>query len=193
MVKDFEYFVDRTSKKSMKTFKATGTRTDKMWTRQMASATGDEWKDLRSTFSPIFTTGKTRTCIQNNNSSCFLFSGKIKAMMLFMQHTANAMLECIDKKIEDGSDFELKDMMGRYSMDTIASCAFGVDAQAFTNEKSLFVKYASNAFSQGPKDMFKVLIYTKYAQFHSWTDAINCACYIFFSFSSLCCQGALKS
>ena len=27
-----------------------------------------------------------------------------------------------------------KELLGKYSMDTIASCAFGVDSQAFTNK-----------------------------------------------------------
>ena len=33
-------------------------------------------------------------------------------------------------------------------MDTIASCAFGVDAQSFSNDDSMFVKYALNIFRQ---------------------------------------------
>ena len=33
-------------------------------------------------------------------------------------------------------------------MDTIASCAFGVDAQSFTNDDSVFVKNAINIFRQ---------------------------------------------
>ena len=46
-------------------------------------------------------------------------------------------------------------------MDTIASCAFGVDAQAFTNKDSKFVQYADrifkNTFSDGIK-LFLIMI-----------------------------------
>ena len=43
-------------------------------------------------------------------------------------------------------------------MDTIASCAFGVDAQAFTNKESKFVEYAKEIFSQSYKDALKMVL-----------------------------------
>ena len=43
-------------------------------------------------------------------------------------------------------------------MDTIASCAFGVDSQAFTNKDSKFVEYASNIFKQTFTDAAKFLL-----------------------------------
>ena len=36
------------------------------------------------------------------------------------------------KNAEAGIEFELKEVFGKFSMDTIASCAFGVDAQSFS-------------------------------------------------------------
>ena len=44
------------------------------------------------------------------------------------------------------------------SMDTIASCAFGVDSQSFTNENSKFVKYAKNVFEQDITQAIKLMI-----------------------------------
>ena len=32
-----------------------------------------------------------------------------------------------------------KELLGKYSMDTIASCAFGVDSQAFTNKGLTYI------------------------------------------------------
>ncbi len=52
----------------------------------------------------------------------------------------------VRQKAEDGSDFDLKDHFGKFTMDTIASCAFGVDAGAFRDEGSEFVKYARMIF-----------------------------------------------
>ena len=75
---------------------------------------GDEWKDVRSTFSPIFT------------------SGKMKAMMVFIRETSQNLTKEIHQHAKDGNDVELKDMFGKFSMDTIALCAFGVDAQSFS-------------------------------------------------------------
>ncbi len=76
---------------------------------------GDEWKDVRSTFSPIFT------------------SGKMKAMMVFIRETSQNLTKEIHKHASDGKEVELKNVFGKFSMDTIASCAFGVDAQSFSS------------------------------------------------------------
>ncbi len=140
MVKDFDAFVDRNSSRMTQGFSSTKSRSDKIWMKQMSSAAGEEWKDLRSTFSPIFT------------------SGKMKAMLKFIQQTSNVMMEHIDKEVNNNRDFEVKEIMGKFSMDTIASCAFGVDAQAFTNKDSKFVEYASGIFKQTITDGLKVFM-----------------------------------
>ena len=57
---------------------------------------------------------------------------------------------------KEGEPFELRDILGKYSMDTIASCAFGVNAQAFSNKDSKFVKYAANIFRQTVTDGIKL-------------------------------------
>ncbi len=78
--------------------------------------------------------------------------------MAFMQETAKTLVKYVGKEVDNDNDFELKEMLGKYSMDTIASCAFGVDAQAFTNDKSKFVEYAANIFKQTTTDALKVHI-----------------------------------
>ena len=77
----------------------------------MTNATGDLWKDQRITFSPIFT------------------SGKLKAMIPFIKEINKRLFNKIEKEAENGNEFELFNAFGKFSMDTIASCAFGVDAQ----------------------------------------------------------------
>ena len=39
-----------------------------------------------------------------------------------------------------------KETFGKYSMDSIASCAFGVDAESFGARESKFVKSAKDIF-----------------------------------------------
>ena len=39
-----------------------------------------------------------------------------------------------------------KETFGKYSMDSIASCAFGVDAESFGAKESKFVKSAKDIF-----------------------------------------------
>ena len=48
-------------------------------------------------------------------------------------------------KEKQNEDFEVKELMGKFTMDTIASCAFGVDAQSFNSAKiSPFVQNATS-------------------------------------------------
>ena len=63
----------------------------------------------------------------------------------------------VEKIAESGEDFELKELLGKYSMDTIASCAFGVDSQAFTNKDSKFVQFANRIFKQSFTDGIKLI------------------------------------
>ena len=115
MVKDFDYFVDRDHLITNKIYK-TQQKADILWMEQLTSAQGDRWKSIRSTFTPIFT------------------SGKMKAMLVFVQETCKKLTNAMEDCAEKNESFELKEMLGKYSMDTIASCAFGVDSQAFTNK-----------------------------------------------------------
>ena len=136
LVKDFDHFIDRFDSTFERIFKS-GTLTDKIWEMQMVNVKGDLWKNIRSTFTPIFT------------------SGKMKAMLIFMQETCDQLVNAFDKYAEKNEAFEVKKVLGRYSMDTIASCAFGVNAESFTNEKSKFVEYASRIFEQNLQDGIK--------------------------------------
>jgi hypothetical protein len=49
-------------------------------------------------------------------------------------------------------------VFGKFSMDTIASAAFGVDSGSFTDPNSQFVKYARTIFRNESKDMLKVFV-----------------------------------
>ena len=105
----------------------------------MPNLEGEEWKEVRSTFTPIFT------------------SGKIKAMIIFMQEACNLLMKSLDEVADNEEEFELKEMLGKYSMETIASCAFGVDAQSFSDSQSQFVKHAKSMFDQTLGDLIKIM------------------------------------
>ena len=82
----------------------------------------------------------------------------MKAMLIFMQETSNQLLNAIDKYAEDKEPFELKDILGKYSMETIASCAFGVNAECFSNKDSKFVKFADRMFEFKFTDAMKFIL-----------------------------------
>ena len=138
-IKDFDYFVDRNAS-IFAGVKKTNQLADKILMEQMSSAEGDRWKSIRSTFTPIFT------------------SGKMKAMMVYVQETCKSLTDALDKLAEKNEVFELKELLGKYSMDTIASCAFGVDSQAFKNKDSKFVDYAARIFQNNASDGVKLLL-----------------------------------
>jgi len=64
-------------------------------------------------------------------------------------------MEDIEEDVKAGRSFDLKDKMGKLSMDTIASCGFGVDARAFDGDKSEFVEMAKPFFHCRKGDMLK--------------------------------------
>ena len=105
----------------------------------MAFVNGDEWKNVRSTFSPIFT------------------SGKLKIMMGLVSSVTDRLVEAIDLNAKNEDMFEMKDIMGKFSMDSVASCAFGMDAQSFTNPNSEFVNHGKNVFTRNKTDFLKFL------------------------------------
>ena len=57
----------------------------------------------------------------------------MKAMLIFMQETCNQLINCLDNYADTNEEFELKDTLGKYSMDTLATCAFGVNSESFSN------------------------------------------------------------
>ena len=63
-------------------------------------------------------------------------------MLTFMQETCNKNIDLLDNFAENGQSFELREMFGKFTMDTIASCAFGLDPQASTH-KGRFLYYIS--------------------------------------------------
>ena len=56
---------------------------------------------------------------------------------------ANDMAKAADSQ----SELDMKELCGKFSMETIATCAFGVNAETFSNDDSQFVKNAKGAYT----------------------------------------------
>ena len=54
--------------------------------------------------------------------------------------------------------FETKDVCGRFVIDALASCAFGVETGSFDGEDSEFVRHAKDTFDLDGSGIFKWLI-----------------------------------
>ena len=59
-VKDFNSFTDRDPAKRLDTTFGENRDIDTYWKHQLTSLNGNKWKDVRSTFSPVFTSGKMK-------------------------------------------------------------------------------------------------------------------------------------
>ncbi|CAH0723079.1 unnamed protein product, partial [Brenthis ino] len=115
-IKDFEHFLDHRGFSDEKI--------EPLFARNLFSLRGQEWKDMRSTLSPAFT------------------SSKIKLMVPFMEEAGDQMirnLKMIIKDSDTGSiDVDCKDLTTRYANDVIASCAFGLKVDSHTQKNNQF-------------------------------------------------------
>ncbi|KAJ8728449.1 hypothetical protein PYW08_016834 [Mythimna loreyi] len=157
-VKDFEYFLDHR-----------GFEMDNYFSRTLLLLKGQEWKDMRSTLSPAFT------------------SSKIRQMVPFMVEVGDQMIMSLKRKIEDSGDdyidIECKDLTTRYANDVIASCAFGLKVNSHTDENNQFYqmgKEATNFRILQMIIMFILLNVPKISKFFKW-DVISDAVKHFFT------------
>jgi len=117
-VKDFDHFSDHRVliKEDI----------DPLVGKLLTSLTGQKWKDMRATLSPAFTGSKMR--------QMFDFVSEVG------QQSAKAMSEDITKGGENA--FEFKALASKFTVDVIASCAFGIEVNSFTNPGNDFYRIA---------------------------------------------------
>ena len=72
---------------------------------------------------------------------------------------AARLVESLEEDVRDGGEIDVRVKFGKFALDSMASCAFGVDARSFAKSgKSEFVQNASNIFRRNAVDMLKVLL-----------------------------------
>ncbi|XP_026324886.1 cytochrome P450 9e2-like [Hyposmocoma kahamanoa] len=149
-IKDFEHFLDHN------TF--IEEQYDPLFGRNLFSLKGQEWKDMRSTLSPAFT------------------SSKMKMMLPLMVAVGDQMILSLKKKIKESKhgylDIDAKDLTTRYANDVIASCAFGLKVDSHTEEDNQFYamgKTASNFKFRQLLMFFLLSSFPKVAGIFKWT------------------------
>ncbi|KAJ0177501.1 hypothetical protein K1T71_007510 [Dendrolimus kikuchii] len=135
-LKDFDHFVDRQSFLD---------DIDPLFGRNLLVLKGEEWKAMRSTLSPAFT------------------SSKIRLMVPLMVEVGEQMIKFLRQKINDSGtsfiDIEGKDLATRYANDVIASCAFGLKTDTFADDNNAFYKVASSLTTLTFKKLMSFMIY----------------------------------
>lgn len=137
LVKDFNSFVDRNDPNITKMMD--GGPLDQVWRKQMTALSGDEWKDVRSTFSPIFT------------------SGKLKVMLRFIHGVGRSLKNEFGRYADSGKDVDLKDVFGKFSLDSLAECAFGINPNSFDGGDLRFVNHAGRLFTNKAIDKLAII------------------------------------
>lgn len=128
-IKDFDHFAMADSSVEMLVSVWPASRLERIAVHNVQTKTGDEWKDIRSTFSPIFT------------------SGKLRNMTPLLQAINKKMNVYVSKLAESKTVFECKELAGKFSIDGLASCAFGVDSGSFDGEDSEFLYHGKEVFN----------------------------------------------
>ncbi|XP_047493181.1 cytochrome P450 3A24-like [Penaeus chinensis] len=132
-VKDFDHFMDRRilnlpSKK------------DIILANMLTMKTGEEWKKLRAIMSPTFT------------------SGRMKGMFPLVCKKADDLVSFCLKEARTKPFVDMKYNFGRFTMDTIASCAFGIECNSLVDEKPEFAEKVETFFNVTPLIIGRMVI-----------------------------------
>ncbi|XP_045626009.1 probable cytochrome P450 6a13 [Procambarus clarkii] len=124
MVKDFDHFTDR----SFVTFN------EPVMDHMLLGLKGGVWKAVRAVMTPTFS------------------SGKIKHTLQLVKDCAKNLVIYFDKEFEKRSmEFEMKEVYGMFTMDAIASIAFGVNSDSLNNTQNEFSAAAARFFTPPPR------------------------------------------
>ncbi|XP_076040294.1 cytochrome P450 6k1-like isoform X1 [Oratosquilla oratoria] len=121
LVKDFDHFSTRREMEF--------SESDHIYSEMLFMVNGERWKQIRTTVSPTFT------------------SGRLKGILPLIENKCQALVDwCLNHGLQ--GDMELKGTFSRITLDTIATCAFGIESNCLENEESEFSKAAIKATSQ---------------------------------------------
>nr|QST15042.1 CYP360A2 protein [Diaphanosoma celebensis] len=118
-VKDFDHFINR------RTFEVSS----KYFRKLITVIRDDEWKEVRSSATLAFTTGK------------------IKRMSALISKCTDLLVDKLTKTAEESGKFNAKDVFSAYTIDVISKCAFGMKFENLGEEDDPFVKNAKAAFN----------------------------------------------
>uniref|UniRef100_A0A1Y1JWW3 Cytochrome P450 n=1 Tax=Photinus pyralis TaxID=7054 RepID=A0A1Y1JWW3_PHOPY len=90
---------------------------------------GEKWKNNRSILSPSFT------------------SKQVKPLFPLMEEVCHKLVKYLETKENEKSGIEAKELAQRFTMDVVASCAVGLEADSFKHENTEFRTMAERILS----------------------------------------------
>jgi cytochrome P450 family 6 len=98
------------------------------------------WKIIRNKISPAFS------------------PGKLKQMLDQIKECSDTMMENIYKKLDDiSNEIEVRSILARFSLDVIATCAFGLILNKNYEDQSEFHMYGKTLFQPSPRILIREL------------------------------------
>ncbi|XP_037094480.1 cytochrome P450 3A9-like [Pollicipes pollicipes] len=127
-IKDFEYFTNRRDAGAEDELKDA-----------LSVVNGEVWKHTRAVMSPTFS------------------ASKLKAMHQLTLDNALNLNKYVLEDMQSKGEVEMKDAFGRFTMDNIASCAFGVNCNSFVDPNSIFATNAAKLFNPGALGFLRIV------------------------------------
>ncbi|XP_058788782.1 uncharacterized protein LOC131662839 [Phymastichus coffea] len=93
---------------------------------------GEKWRKLRAKLTVTFT------------------SGKLKQMFPLIKEIGDELIKVCDQTITKENIIEFKDLIGRYTTDSISSIAFGFNCKSLEDPDNEFKRYGAMVFDQNP-------------------------------------------
>lgn len=131
LVKDFACFCDRGLKFD--------TETEPL-TRHLFHLEGDQWKYMRKKVMPMFT------------------PKGISTLMPTLMESGLKLRNYVGEMAIQVDELDLKEIMSRYSADTIGKCAFGFDSQALTMKHTKFYEMTKRIFAPRIRTLMKLVL-----------------------------------
>lgn len=97
---------------------------DKLIGRSLVSLKGEEWRRMRATLSPAFT------------------SSKMRQMFDLVKVSNSNAISTLKNDIEGDKIFEMKEFFSNFTSDILATTAFGLETNSFANPENEFRKIA---------------------------------------------------
>ncbi|XP_044758511.1 cytochrome P450 9e2-like [Coccinella septempunctata] len=111
-IKDFDHFTDHVD--------ILNSSNDPIFSKNLFSLKGREWREVRSTLSPAFT------------------SSKMKAMFVLISEASKKFVEHFEALDKDLVEVEMKETYSKFTNDVIATCAFGISCDTLENPDNEF-------------------------------------------------------
>lgn len=132
-VKDFDSFTDHIN--------VIEPEADPLAAKNLVNMTGNEWRQMRSTLSPVFT------------------GNKMRGMYPFIFECANNFTDYLKSNKEEILHIELKQVFTKYTSDVIANTSFGITCNSFKDKENEFYRMGKKITNLSLTTLFKTILY----------------------------------